>query len=72
MLRLAGTAAMSIARIVVSGSWGARAALVVLVVMVLAFGGTLLGPVTMQTVALVLVLLMLGVVVRLLVGGGRR
>lgn len=59
-------------RTLLVSSWRSRIWLLGLVVVLLAFGGSVFGPVTMQTLGLGLVLVVTIVVLRLLVGGGRR
>lgn len=72
MFRLAARSVALVARTLIVGSWSARMWLLGFIVALLVFGGSALGPVTIQTLGLLLMLFMMVVVFRLLVGGGRR
>lgn len=72
MIRLAARSVALVGRTLIVGSWSARMWLLGLVMALLAFGGSVFGPVTTQALGVLLVLFMMVVVFRLLVGGGRR
>lgn len=72
MLSVAARALTRIGKALTVGRWSSGLWLLVAVIALLAFGGSVLGSVTMQVLQLLLVLFVLLMVFRLLVGGGRR
>ncbi|MGV9748318.1 hypothetical protein ACWDTG_25945 [Rhodococcus zopfii] len=72
MLSLATRTLARVGKTLTVGRWSPLLLLLGIVIALLAFGGSVFGPVTMQVLQLLLVLFILLTVVRLLVGGGRR